>query len=154
MKVLVLGSGAREHALVKAIAADPEVDAVIAAPGNPGIDATALCVPLDVLDGEAVASLAREHEVDLVVVGPEAPLVAGVADVCRSAGFPVFGPSAVLRRSRAASSFAKEIMAAAEVPTALAHICTTIEEVRSALDAFGRRTSSRTTAWLLARVSS
>ena len=85
VKVLVLGSGAREHALVKAIAADPEVDAVIAAPGNPGIDATALCVPVDILDGDAVAALAREHEVDLVVVGPEAPLVAGVADVCRAA---------------------------------------------------------------------
>jgi phosphoribosylamine--glycine ligase len=137
VKVLVLGSGAREHALVKAIAADPEVDAVIAAPGNPGIDATALCVPLDILDGEAVASLAREHDVDLVVVGPEAPLVAGVADVCRSAGFSVFGPSAAAALLEGSKSFAKEVMAAAEVPTALAHICTTPEEVGSALDAFG-----------------
>jgi phosphoribosylamine---glycine ligase len=137
VKVLVLGSGAREHALVKAVAADPEVDAVIAAPGNPGIDATALCVPVDILDGAAVAALAREHEVDLVVVGPEAPLVAGVADVCRAAGFAVFGPSAEAARLEGSKSFAKEVMAAADVPTALAHICTTMAEVESAVDALG-----------------
>ena len=137
MKVLVLGSGAREHALVKAIAADPGVDAVIAAPGNPGIDATALCVPVDILNGEAVAQLAREHEVDLVVIGPEAPLVAGVGDVCRSAGFAVYGPSAAAAMLEGSKSFAKEVMAAAEVPTALAHVCTTIEEVEAALDALG-----------------
>ena len=137
MKVLVLGSGAREHALVKAVAADPEVEAVIAAPGNPGIDATAFCVPLDVLDGAAVAALAREHEVDLVVVGPEAPLVAGVADACRAAGVPVFGPSAEAARLEGSKSFAKEVMAAADVPTALAHVCETVEEVEAALDALG-----------------
>jgi phosphoribosylamine--glycine ligase len=137
VKVLVLGSGAREHALVKAIAADPEVEAVIAAPGNPGIDATALCVPVDVLDGDAVAALAREHDVDLVVVGPEAPLVAGVADVCRSAGFAVFGPSAAAAQLEGSKSFAKEVMAAAEVPTGRAHVCTTMEQVETALDALG-----------------
>jgi phosphoribosylamine---glycine ligase len=137
VKVLVLGSGAREHALVKAVAADPQVDAVIAAPGNPGIDATALCVAADILDGDAVAALALEHEVDLVVVGPEAPLVAGVADVCREAGLAVFGPSAQAARLEGSKSFAKEVMAAADVPTALAHVCTTIEEVEAALDALG-----------------
>jgi phosphoribosylamine--glycine ligase len=137
MKVLVLGSGAREHALVRAIAADPEVEAIIAAPGNPGIDATALCVDIDILDGVAVAEVARHHEVDLVVVGPEAPLVAGVADVCRSAGFPVCGPSAAAARLEGSKSFAKEVMAAADVPTALAHVCTTMDEVEAALDALG-----------------
>jgi phosphoribosylamine--glycine ligase len=137
VKVLVLGSGAREHALVKAIAADPEVEAVIAAPGNPGIDATAFCAPVDVLDGDAVAALAREHDVDLVVVGPEAPLVAGVADVCRSAGFAVFGPSAAAAQLEGSKSFAKEVMAAAEVPTGRAHVCTTMEQVETALDALG-----------------
>ncbi|WP_076263506.1 phosphoribosylamine--glycine ligase [Intrasporangium flavum] len=137
MKVLVLGSGAREHALVKAVAADPEVEAVIAAPGNPGIDATALCVPVDVIDGAAVAALAREHEVDLVVVGPEAPLVAGVADACREVGVAVFGPSAEAARLEGSKSFAKEVMAAADVPTALAHVCETVEEVEAALDALG-----------------
>jgi phosphoribosylamine--glycine ligase len=137
MKVLVLGSGAREHALVRAIAADPEVEAIVAAPGNPGIDATALCVDLDILDGEAVAELARRHDVDLVVVGPEAPLVAGVADVCRGAGFAVCGPSAAAARLEGSKSFAKEVMAAAEVPTALAHVCTTMDEVEAALDGLG-----------------
>lgn len=137
MKVLVLGSGAREHALVRAMAADPEVEAIVAAPGNPGIDATALCVDLDILDGEAVADLARRHEVDLVVVGPEAPLVAGVADVCRGAGFAVCGPSAAAARLEGSKSFAKEVMAAADVPTALAHVCTTMDEVEAALDALG-----------------
>lgn len=137
MKVLVLGSGAREHALVKAVAADPEVDAVVAAPGNPGIDSTALCVPVDILDGDAVAALARAHRVDLVVVGPEAPLVAGVADVCRSAGFAVFGPSAAAARLEGSKSYAKEVMAAAEVPTAFAHVCSTVEQAEAALDALG-----------------
>jgi phosphoribosylamine--glycine ligase len=137
VKVLVLGSGAREHALVKAVAADPEVDAIVAAPGNPGIDATALCVPVDILDGAAVVALAREHEVDLVVVGPEAPLVAGVADVCRAAGLAVFGPSAAAARLEGSKAFAKEVMAAADVPTALAHVCTTLDEVGAALDAMG-----------------
>jgi phosphoribosylamine--glycine ligase len=137
MKVLVLGSGAREHALVRAIAADSEVDAIVAAPGNPGIDATALCVDVDILDGEAVADLARMHDVDLIVVGPEAPLVAGVADVCRSAGFPVCGPSAAAARLEGSKSFAKEVMAAADVPTALAHVCTTMAEVEAAVDALG-----------------
>lgn len=137
MKVLVLGSGAREHALVKAVAADPEVEAVIAAPGNPGIDATALCVPVDIVDGAAVAALAEQHAVDLIVVGPEAPLVAGVADVCRSAGFPVVGPSAAAARLEGSKSFAKDVMAAADVPTARCHVCTTVEQVESALDALG-----------------
>ena len=137
MKVLVLGSGAREHALVKAVAADPEVEAVIAAPGNPGIDATALCVPVDILDGAAVAALAEQHAVDLIVIGPEAPLVAGVADVCRSAGFPVVGPSAAAARLEGSKSFAKDVMAAADVPTARCHVCTTVEQVESALDALG-----------------
>lgn len=137
MKVLVLGSGAREHALVRAIAADPEVEAIVAAPGNPGIDATALCVDVDILDGAAVAELARRHEVDLVVVGPEAPLVAGVADVCRAAGLAVCGPSAEAARLEGSKSFAKDVMAAAEVPTALAHVCTTMGEVEAALDGLG-----------------
>lgn len=137
MKVLVLGSGAREHALVRAMAADPEVEAIVAAPGNPGIDATALCVDIDILDGHAVADLAKKHEVDLVVVGPEAPLVAGVADVCREAGLAVCGPSAAAARLEGSKSFAKEVMAAADVPTALAHVCTTMDEVESALDGLG-----------------
>ena len=137
MKVLVVGSGAREHALVRSVAADPAVDAVIAAPGNPGIEALARCVPVDALDGDAVADLAVRHGVDLVVVGPEAPLVAGVADAVRARGIPVFGPTAQAARLEGSKAFAKEIMAAAGVPTAMARVATTIDEVADALQAFG-----------------
>ena len=94
MKVLVIGSGAREHALVRALTLDPTVAAVIAAPGNPGTDALALNVPVDATDPASVVALAEQHEVDLVVVGPEAPLVAGVADALREAGIRCFGPGA------------------------------------------------------------
>ena len=139
VKVLVIGSGAREHALVKALAADSVVDAVIAAPGNPGMDAVALCEPLPagILDGAGVAELAGRHSADLVVIGPEAPLVAGVADVVRDAGFLVFGPSAEAARLEGSKAFAKEVMAAADVPTAMARVCSTIDEVADALDAMG-----------------
>jgi phosphoribosylamine--glycine ligase len=139
VKVLVIGSGAREHAIVRALTLDPGVDAVIAAPGNPGIDAIALCraLPGGMLDGDGVAALAVELGVDLVVVGPEAPLVAGVADAVRLAGIACFGPTAAAARLEGSKAFAKEIMAAAQVPTALAHVCTTVDEVASALDVFG-----------------
>jgi phosphoribosylamine--glycine ligase len=137
VKVLVVGSGAREHALVRSIAADPTVDDVIAAPGNPGIEALAQCVPIDMLDGAAVAALAVAHAVDLVVVGPEAPLVAGVADAVRAAGPAAFGPSAQAARLEGSKAFAKEIMAAAGVPTSMARVCTTQEQVADALETFG-----------------
>jgi phosphoribosylamine--glycine ligase len=139
VKVLVLGSGAREHAIVAALAADPAVDAVIAAPGNPGIDAIALCrdLPSGLLDGEGVADLAVEVGADLVVVGPEAPLVAGVADVVRARGIACFGPGREAAQLEGSKAFAKEVMAAAEVPTALAHVCATDAEVADALDALG-----------------
>ncbi len=136
--VLVLGSGAREHALARALAADDAVDAVVAAPGNPGIDTIAHCEPLaDVTDAEAVLAIAQRRSVDLVVVGPEAPLVAGVADVLRDHGFLVFGPSGAAAQLEGSKSFAKEVMAAANVPTARAHVCTTPQEVDDALDDLG-----------------
>ena len=137
MKVLVIGSGAREHALVRALSLDPSVDAVVAAPGNPGIEAVAMCRPIDPEDGGAVADLAAEVGADLVVVGPEAPLVAGVADVLRERGIACFGPDAAAAHLEGSKAFAKEVMAAAEVPTAMAHVCTTVDEVAVALDAFG-----------------
>ena len=139
MKVLVVGSGAREHALVRSIALDPAVDAVIAAPGNPGIEAVARCEPLPggVTDADGVVALATALGVDLVVIGPEAPLVAGVADAVRSAGIACFGPSAEAARLEGSKAFAKEVMSAAEVPTGLAHVCTTEAEVEEALDALG-----------------
>ncbi|GAA4113505.1 phosphoribosylamine--glycine ligase [Knoellia locipacati] len=138
MKVLVIGSGAREHAIVRSLVADQAVDAVVAAPGNPGIDTIALCEPLaDATDAGAVLEVAQRHRVDLVVIGPEAPLVAGVADVLRDSGFDVFGPSAKAARLEGSKAFAKEVMSAAEVPTGLAHLCTTVNEVAESIDAFG-----------------
>lgn len=137
MKVLVIGSGGREHALALALSRDPEVSQVHAAPGNPGTAGVATLHDVDPLDGTAVSGLARDLGVDLVVVGPEGPLVAGVADAVREAGVSCFGPSkeaAVLEGSKA---FAKDVMAAAGVPTALARVCTSPEEAAEALDAFG-----------------
>jgi len=138
VKVLVIGSGAREHAIVGALVADDAVDAVIVAPGNPGIGTLAVCEPLpDVCRAGAVLDLAVRHAVDLVVVGPEAPLVAGVPDVLRENGFPVFGASREAARLEGSKAFAKQVMAAAGVPTGLARVCATPAEVEAALDAFG-----------------
>lgn len=135
--VLVVGGGGREHALARAISADPQVSEVHVAPGNPGTASFATNHPVDQLDGEAVAALAVELGVGLVVVGPEAPLVAGVADAVRAAGIPAFGPSAEAARLEGSKSFAKDVMASAGVPTAAARVCSSADEVAAALDEFG-----------------
>ncbi|GGY30249.1 phosphoribosylamine--glycine ligase [Streptomyces djakartensis] len=137
MKVLVIGTGAREHALCHALSHDPDVTALHCAPGNAGIAEVAALHPVDALDGTAVTALATKLGVDLVVVGPEAPLVAGVADAVREAGVPVFGPSGRAAQLEGSKAFAKDVMAAAGVPTARSYVCTTPEEVDTALDAFG-----------------
>lgn len=137
MKVLVIGGGAREHALCRSLSLDPDVNALYCAPGNAGIAEVAELRPVDALDGAAVARLATELGADLVVVGPEAPLVAGVGDAVRAAGIPVFGPSAEAAQLEGSKAFAKDVMAAAGVPTARSYVCTTPEEVDAALDAFG-----------------
>ncbi|MBA2950066.1 phosphoribosylamine--glycine ligase [Streptomyces himalayensis] len=137
MKVLVIGSGAREHALCRSLSLDPDVSALHCAPGNAGIAEVAELHAVDALDGAAVAALATEVEADLVVVGPEAPLVAGVADAVRAAGIPCFGPSKEAAQLEGSKAFAKEVMAAAGVPTARSYVCTTPDEVDEALDAFG-----------------
>jgi phosphoribosylamine--glycine ligase len=137
VKVLVIGTGGREHALALSLSRDPAVTEVHAAPGNPGIAEVASLHDVDPLDGAAVASLATTLAVDLVVVGPEAPLVAGVADAVRDAGIACFGPSRDAAQLEGSKAFAKQVMAAAEVPTAMAHVCETPEEVAAALDAFG-----------------
>lgn len=137
MKILLLGSGGREHALALALAADPETTELIAAPGNPGIAEVARCEDVNATDGAAVVALARAEGVDLVVVGPEAPLVAGVVDALQEARIPAFGPTAEAARLEGSKAFAKEIMAAAEVPTAMAHVCSTREQAEDALDSFG-----------------
>ena len=137
MEILVVGTGAREHALVRALSLDPTVTALHAAPGNPGIGALATLHAVDPLDGFAVAALATRLGVGLVVVGPEAPLVAGVADAVRDAGIPAFGPSAAGARLEGSKAFAKEVMAAAGVPTAEPRVATTLDEAAAGLDAFG-----------------
>jgi phosphoribosylamine--glycine ligase len=135
--VLVVGTGGREHALARRLSFDPGVTEVHAAPGNPGIAAVAALHDVDAMSGKAVADLAEGLGVDLVVVGPEAPLVAGVADAVRARGIAVFGPSGEAARLEGSKAFAKEVMAAAGVPTAAARVCTTGDEVAAALDEFG-----------------
>lgn len=137
MKVLVIGPGGREHALVRSLLADPSVSEVHAAPGNAGIAAEVQTHPLDASDPAAVVALATELGSDLVVVGPEAPLAAGVADALREAGFDVFGPSKEAATLEASKAFAKDVMAQADVPTAMARVAATAEEAADALDAFG-----------------
>ena len=137
MRILLIGSGAREHALARTLARDPRTTELVVAPGNPGTAGVATSLELDILDGHAVAAAALGMRADLVVVGPEAPLVAGVVDAVRAAGIPCFGPSREAARLEGSKAFAKEMMAAAEVPTALAHVCTDLEQVAAALDAFG-----------------
>lgn len=137
MITLVIGTGGREHALAAALARDPEVTEVHAAPGNPGIAQVATLHEVDPLDPVAVADLAESLNADLVVVGPEAPLVAGVADAVRERGISCFGPSAEAAQLEGSKAFAKDVMAGADVPTALAHVCTTREQAAAALDAFG-----------------
>ncbi|MER6606284.1 phosphoribosylamine--glycine ligase [Streptomyces sp. NPDC000927] len=137
MKVLVIGGGAREHALCRSLSLDSDVTTLYCAPGNAGIAEVAELHPVDVLDGDAVARLATDLGADLVVVGPEAPLVAGVADAVRAAGIPCFGPSGEAARLEGSKAFAKDVMASAGVPTARSYVCTNPAEIDAALDAFG-----------------
>ena len=118
MRVLVVGSGGREHALAWALSRSDSLDELHAAPGNPGIAALAHCHPVRADDPAAVVSLARELRTDLVVIGPEAPLVMGLADELRRRGIAVFGPSAAAARIEGSKAFAKDVMDAAGVPTA------------------------------------
>ncbi|MCC8249052.1 phosphoribosylamine--glycine ligase [Saccharothrix luteola] len=137
MRVLVIGSGAREHALVLALSRDPSVIALACAPGNAGIAGVAETYGVDVTDGGAVAALAKEWNADLVVVGPEQPLVAGAADAVRAIGIPCFGPSAAAARIEGSKAFAKDVMAAAGVPTAVSEIVDNPARLDSALTRFG-----------------
>ncbi|MFW2588219.1 phosphoribosylamine--glycine ligase [Sagittula sp. SSi028] len=118
MNILILGAGGREHALAWATLQNPKCDKLIVAPGNAGIARIAECASLDIEDGGAVAEFASENAIDLVIIGPEAPLAAGVADRLREAGFAVFGPSAAAARLEASKSFTKEICDACAAPTA------------------------------------
>ncbi|WFE37756.1 phosphoribosylamine--glycine ligase [Micromonospora sp. WMMD998] len=138
MRVLLVGGGGREHALALGLVADPAVESLIAAPGNPGIaDVASLRGDVNPADPAAVAALAVETSADLVIIGPEAPLVAGVADAVRAKGIAVFGPGAEAARLEGSKTFAKDVMTAAGVPTARAYTCTDAAAVARALDEFG-----------------
>ncbi len=144
VRVLLLGTGGREHALARSLSLDPAVTALICAPGNPGMallrlrnDESITTMPVDIMDGSAVAELARNVRADLAVVGPEAPLVAGVADAIRNAGIACFGPSADAARIEGSKAFAKDVMITAHVPTAGARTCDSLADVERALDEFG-----------------
>ncbi len=133
----MVGGGGREHALALGLARDPEVEVVHAAPGNPGIATVAESHHVDPLDPPAVAGLARHLGLDLVVVGPEGPLVAGVGDALRAAGVVCFGPDRNAAEIEGSKAFAKSVMASAGVPTAAARVCSTAAEVEAALAEFG-----------------
>lgn len=137
MRVLVIGSGAREHALLLALSKDPKVSKLLVAPGNAGTAKLAEQHSVDVASGEAVTELAKRLEADLVVIGPEVPLVLGVADALRDAGIATFGPSAAAARIEGSKAFAKDVMAAAGVRTAHSEIVDSPAKLDEALDRFG-----------------
>ena len=134
MNVLVLGGGGREHAILWALARSPQAPRLFAAPGNPGMEPLATRLDLNPCDPEAVLAAAREHRIDLVAVGPEAPLVAGVADRLREAGIPVFGPGASWARLEGSKVFSKEFMGRHHIPTSSFDRCTDLASCAEALD--------------------
>ena len=137
MKILLVGSGGREHALALGLQADPSCTELHCAPGNPGIAEIATLHPIAITDNKAIVDLAKKLAVDLVVIGPEVPLVNGVADELRAAGLAVFGPSKAAAQLEGSKNFAKGVMRDAGVPTARSFTCETQVEIENALDAFG-----------------
>lgn len=137
MKILVLGSGAREHAIILALKSEGAGHELFCSPGNAGIAADAALVTVDQLDGGAVTAFANENAIDLVVIGPEAPLVAGVADALRERGIPVFGPGRAAAQLEGSKAFAKRVMDAAGVPTGRAVRAASAADVEAAFDDLG-----------------
>jgi len=137
LKVLLIGSGGREHALAQALTRDPQLQELHSAPGNPGIANFATLHEIDIDNNSLVLALAVQLAVDLVVIGPEKPLVNGLADELRSAGIATFGPSASAATLEGSKDFAKQVMHDAGVPTARSFTCTTKAEMEAALDTFG-----------------
>ena len=147
MRVLVIGSGAREHALLLALRRDPSVDALAVAPGNAGTASLADQYDVDVSSGDAVVALARKVSADLVIIGPEVPLVLGVADAVRAAGIACFGPSKDAARIEGSKAFAKDVMTAAGVRTATSEIVDNPARLDAALDRFGPPAGNQ--AWVV-----
>jgi len=137
VNILVIGGGAREHAICLALRNDPAVTALHCAPGNAGIATIADTSDIDVRDPDAVARLAAHLKADLVVIGPEIPLVAGVVDAVQAQGIACFGPTRAAAQLEGSKAFAKQIMDAADVPTAASRVCTDARQVAAALDEFG-----------------
>ena len=139
MRILVVGSGAREHAIIKAlIRTGTSASDIVCAPGNPGIaKEVEIRGGIDATDRLEVVKVALEERIDLAVIGPEAPLVAGVADALREQGIAVFGPSQDAAQLEGSKQFAKEIMAAADIPTGMARVCDTLKDVEEAMDLMG-----------------
>jgi phosphoribosylamine--glycine ligase len=136
LKVLVVGAGGREHAIVRALIRSEQAPELLCAPGNPGIAADARLLPIAVTDVDALVAAAREEAVGLVVVGPEAPLVAGLVDALQVEGIPAFGPSAAAARMEASKAYAKEVMEAAGVPTGGWSSVETVEEGMAAITGY------------------
>jgi phosphoribosylamine--glycine ligase len=132
--VLVIGGGGREHALVRQLAASPRKPRLFAAPGNPGTGQLARNLALDPLDFDAVVAACSKHAIDLVVIGPEEPLIAGLADHLRHAGYDVFGPGRLGARLEGDKEYAKEVMAAAGVPTAHYQAVSTLDTALNHLE--------------------
>jgi phosphoribosylamine--glycine ligase len=137
MNILLLGSGGREDALAWRLRQSPSCDRLIAAPGNPGIARWAECIDVDPCDDNAVLTLAKANNIDLAVIGPEAPLVAGVADSLRKAGIAVFGPNAAAARLEGSKGFTKDLCRANDIPTADYVRAETVADALAALDRFG-----------------
>lgn len=137
MRILVIGSGAREHAIITSLVNEEADHEIIAAPGNAGIAAVVPVIALDTTNAAVVADFALDNDIELVVIGPEAPLVAGVADAIRRRGIAVFGPGKAAAELEGSKAFAKRIMDAAGVPTGRATRSGTLEEAVAALDEFG-----------------
>ena len=133
MRILVIGSGAREHALLRALRRDPAVTELHVAPGNAGTAGLATAHPVDVADTAAIAALATTLVADLVIIGPELPLVLGAADALTAAGIAVFGPTAAAARIEGSKAFAKDVMIAAGVPTAASSAVLTAADIDGAL---------------------
>ena len=151
MKVLMVGGGGREHALTWKIAQSPLTDEIWCAPGNAGMAQAATCVDIGAEDIDGLAAFAQEKSVDLTVVGPEAPLVAGIADVFQERGLAVFGPTREAARMEGSKSFAKQLMLDAGVPTGRAEVFTDYDQAVACVKSGGPPYVVRPTAWLPAR---